>query len=855
VLIAGAFGVISAALLAAGRSDYPHLHTMLDTAMLVLSSALAWFLWDAGFRTGRSFPRRLAVSFGITSLAELLHVLVTVEWSGALASLNSAELALRPATWPISAFVLPIGVAWTILVRRSKHPQTLRLILGLGLLSAVLVEVFVRLPRYSPPGWLGITRPFLIPVPCLWIVVGWSCWHLRKADRLLGAMLPMTALLVLAHIAMLYSRASDDTETMVAHVGCASAYLMLLLSKIRMASSDMLETIRAEEALARLNQELEQRVNDRTGQLASANLSLQVEVDVRRQAETRLQDQLTRLHLLEQITHAIGERMDLRSIFQVVVRRVQNDLPVDFACICDYDHASQSLEVVAVGSPSESLAPDLAMEEKARFLIDENGLGRCVRGQLIYEPDISRSSLPFPERLAKAGLRSMVMAPLIVENKVFGLLLAARREVESFSSGDCEFLRQLSEHTALATHQTQMFAALEQAYEDLKQTQQTVMQQERLRALGQMASGIAHDVNNAMSPVLLYTELLRREPELSANARKHLETISRAVSDVGHTIARLTEFYREREPQLTFAPFQINELIGQVVELTRARWSDIPLQSGIVIRIATQLANDPPLVVGVESEIREALINLVFNAVDAMPHGGTLTLRTEEERQDVPGALPLRQLHVEVTDTGVGMDEDTRRRCLEPFFTTKGERGTGLGLAMVYGIAKRQNARIDIDSLPNRGTTVRLSFTVPAAIAVTRGPRMVQPIPSPQRILLIDDDPLVLNALRDTLESDGHTVTTASGGQQGILTFRADRPPQEMFTIVITDLGMPYVGGRDVASAIKESSPFTPIILLTGWGQRLAADGELPLHIDRMLSKPPTLDQLRSALIELTSGS
>jgi CheY-like chemotaxis protein len=221
----------------------------------------------------------------------------------------------------------------------------------------------------------------------------------------------------------------------------------------------------------------------------------------------------------------------------------------------------------------------------------------------------------------------------------------------------------------------------------------------------------------------------------------------------------------------------------------------------------------------------------------------------------VPGALPVRQVHVEVADTGIGMNEDTRRRCLEPFFTTKGERGTGLGLAMVYGIAKRHNARIDIDSLLNSGTTMRLSFTVPAATAVAQGPLMEQPIPSLQRILLIDDDPLVLNALRDTLEADGHTVTTASGGRQGIDTFRADRPPQEMFTVVITDLGMPYVGGREVASAIKESSPSTPIILLTGWGQRLVAEGEMPQHIDRMLSKPPTLDQLRAALTELTSTS
>lgn len=213
-----------------------------------------------------------------------------------------------------------------------------------------------------------------------------------------------------------------------------------------------------------------------------------------------------------------------------------------------------------------------------------------------------------------------------------------------------------------------------------------------------------------------------------------------------------------------------------------------------------------------------------------------------------------RDLGIEVADTGIGMDEDTRRQCLEPFFTTKGERGTGLGLAMVYGIAKRLNATVEIDSVRSQGTTVRLIFTVPAAaVPDAQGLPKEQPKPPPQRILLIDDDPLVLKALRDALEADGHIVTTANGGQIGINIFRAARPRSEMFSIVITDLGMPYVGGRDVARAIKETSPSTPVILLTGWGQRFAAEGEVHLHVDWLLSKPPTLDQLRAAFADLTS--
>jgi C4-dicarboxylate-specific signal transduction histidine kinase len=197
----------------------------------------------------------------------------------------------------------------------------------------------------------------------------------------------------------------------------------------------------------------------------------------------------------------------------------------------------------------------------------------------VYEPDVLKIAFPFPQRLAAAGLRAMVIAPLIVENQVFGVLVCARRREDSFSSGECEFLKQLSEHVALASHQARLYGALQQAYDDLRQSQHTVMQQERLRALGQMASGIAHDINNAISPVSLYTEsLLEREPNLSERARGYLTTIQRAIEDVARTVARMREFYREREAQLTLERVGLNRAIQQVVELTRPRWSDLPQQ-------------------------------------------------------------------------------------------------------------------------------------------------------------------------------------------------------------------------------------------------------------------------------------
>lgn len=584
-------------------------------------------------------------------------------------------------------------------------------------------------------------------------------------------------------------------------------------------------------------------------------MAIRADITERKLAEQKLETQLARLDLLNRITRAIGERQDLQSIFQVVIRSLEDHLPIDFGCVCLYDDLGQSLTVANVSVRNEALAADLVTTDEARLNIDENGLSRSMTGQLIYEPDIGRLEFPFARKLAGGGMSSMIIAPLWVESKAFGILVAARREPYSFGSGDCEFLKQLSEQVALAAHQAQLYGALQQAYDDLRETQQAVMQQERLRALGQMASGIAHDINNAISPIALYTEsMLETEPHLSPRVRGYLETIDRAIDDVAATVSRMREFYRQREPELSLAPVPLNRLIQQVVDLTRARWSDMPQQRGIMIQMQTQLDPGLPPIMGIESELREALINLLFNGVDAMPEGGVLTIRTRLA-EGLPGLDPVcppRRVQVEVADTGMGMDENTRRRCMEPFFTTKGERGTGLGLAMVYGIAQRHSADIEIDSAVGRGTTVRLSFTVPAAAAPGAAPAAGgYAVPPRLRILVVDDDPLLLKSLRDSLESDGHLVVAANGGQAGIDAFRKAQDFLQPFAVVITDLGMPYVDGRKVAAAVKELSPSTPVLLLTGWGQRLVAEGDVPSQVDRVLNKPPKLRELREALLQV----
>jgi signal transduction histidine kinase/ActR/RegA family two-component response regulator len=451
-------------------------------------------------------------------------------------------------------------------------------------------------------------------------------------------------------------------------------------------------------------------------------------------------------------------------------------------------------------------------------------------------------------RLIPQALQLPSPATLRIANAELEREIADRRRAETEIRRINE---QLEQRVAERTRE------LEATNRVLRQTQLAVMQTERLRALGQMASGIAHDINNALSPATLYSHsLLERGAGLSDELREDLRAIHGAIEDVAHTVARMRDFYRTREPQFAPVPVHLNRVLEQVIDLTRARWQDMPQERGLVINLETRVPADLPPVLGEEGEIRDALTNLVLNAVDAMPEGGKLTLHAYAESGQPVAPRSPSQVRVDVRDTGVGMTEEVRRRCMEPFFTTKGERGTGLGLAMVYGMAKRHGAHIEIESTPRIGTAMSLIFPATVAAHAAAVPHTVSTRSAHSlRILVVDDDERVLKATRRILESDGHRVTAAEGGQAGIDMFIAAVRHGEPFALVISDLGMPYVDGRKVAAAVKTASPRTPVLLVTGWGYGMRAESDRPAHVDRLLSKPTQVEDLRQALAELTTES
>ena len=420
----------------------------------------------------------------------------------------------------------------------------------------------------------------------------------------------------------------------------------------------------------------------------------------------------------------------------------------------------------------------------------------------------------------------------------------------------CQLARQkdtLEETVAARTGELRAtLGQLEETVARLRDTQQQVIQHERMSALGSMAAGLAHDFNNALSLILGYSELLQADLQGSpyqAHADDFLGTIITAGQDAAKMFNRLRDFYRPPERDDDLQPVDLNVLVERVVALTRPRWHGQALGQGVTIHLCHELAPGLPELLADGAELREMLTNLIFNAVDALPEGGAITVRTSLAEPE-PGGVDEagRALLLEVADTGVGMNEETRRRCLEPFFTTKGTRGTGLGLAMVYGTVQRHGGSIALHSAPGAGTCFVLRFPLrePAALDDVLVPLTGDR--SGRRILVVDDQESYLKVLRHYLTGDGHRVETALDGREALEKFRAAGGGSEGFDLVITDKAMPEMNGEQLAAAVKALAPGTVVILLTGLGVLEGEATACPGAVDLALLKPITRSVLRASV-------
>lgn len=368
-----------------------------------------------------------------------------------------------------------------------------------------------------------------------------------------------------------------------------------------------------------------------------------------------------------------------------------------------------------------------------------------------------------------------------------------------------------------------------------KRIREQFSQIEKLSALGELASGVAHDFNNTLAGILGRAQLLLRtnDPE---KIRRGLQVIIKTADDGARTVRRIQDFARQRRDH-DFEPIAVYQLLFDVSEITRPRWKDRGEAAGVPIRLALKIRTNAP-VLGDGSELREILVNMVFNAVDAMPHGGTLTLAANDCDEGV---------EISVSDTGVGMTPEVRSRIFDPFFTTKGKAGLGLGLAVCYGIVRRHNGRIEVDSEPGKGSTFRIKL--PAGDSPARESQLAAEaekayarevrIAGPLRLLVVDDEATVRDLLCDILTCGGYEVTPAGSGAEALALFDASD-----FDAVFTDIGMPGMSGWELAHAIRERCPSLPLGVITGWGEAVGSSEQRAAHVNWVVTKPFSADRI-----------
>jgi len=541
---------------------------------------------------------------------------------------------------------------------------------------------------------------------------------------------------------------------------------------------------------------------------------------------------------LYEIAHSLTTSLDLDEVLRLICERIMELLGTTHAQVVLWDDASQTLRLGA----ARGTEVDLVKEQTFRLGEGVNGIVAQTRRPLIVN-----DYQAFPHRIPEfTKLVANIGVPLLYQDRLLGVLAShTTRAGYVFSEEHLGLLTSLAVHAAIAIEHAGLFEQLRQSVTRLEQAQDELVRSEKLRALGQMSAGIAHDLNNMLAAVLGQVELLKfrvRDPDV----REGLDILERATMDGAQVVRRLQDFARQRV-QSALGQVDLTQVIQEAVDLTRPRWEDEPQRRGAAIRVETKFA--PNLqVLGHPAELREVLTNLIFNAVDAMPMGGILTVCARSVAERDKRGVPW--VECSLMDTGIGMSEDVRRRIFDPFFTTKGVRGTGLGLSVVYGIMERHGGRVMVQSTPGAGTTLTLRLQAAVSVPPPAAEPAALVVGSPRRILLIEDETAVRETMASLLRAAGHQVMEVESGLQGLL--HLERCPTEL---VLTDLGMPEMTGWDVARIVRAKKPGLPVILLTGWGEHLPDEEAEEGLVDRILGKPVRLAELLEAIRVITARS
>jgi signal transduction histidine kinase len=540
-----------------------------------------------------------------------------------------------------------------------------------------------------------------------------------------------------------------------------------------------------------------------------------------------LEARVNQLALVDDISRTVTASLDQHAALNAIGTQVLRAAPCQRLSLASYDSTKHTFTIRALWLASDQSKLNVGLTTE----IGDTEAGVALRtGRTHYVYDLRESLYPVSHKLIEEGLRSIVHVPIMAPEGCLGMLSLSRTTPGAFSAYDLALLSSLAPHIATAFKNAELYAQAQQAYAELASAQERNVQAEKLRAIGELASGVAHDFNNLLAIILGHAELIK-QPDSPHFARSH-RAIVQAAKDGAHTVRRIQEFVRAR-PEHHTTQVDLAELADDVLHLTKPRWLTALLEKGITIELRQHL-QPVPLILGDAAELREVVTNLILNAADAMPRGGSLTVATGTDADHV---------WLEVGDTGTGIALDLRERIFEPFFTTKAQRGTGLGLAVSRSIARRHEGDLTVESALGAGSCFRMTLPVPATIAPAPAPVGPSAPLRPLRVLLVEDDREVRDTLAQLLMLDDHSVDRAADGPEALALFRPGA-----YDVVCSDLGMPGMNGWELIAQLRERDPAVVTVLLSGWGAQIDPAEGRARGVDFIVAKPIDLAELHTAL-------
>lgn len=553
---------------------------------------------------------------------------------------------------------------------------------------------------------------------------------------------------------------------------------------------------------------------------------------------------IAKMRVLNQVAQTAASLRDVQQLFSLALAELERHIPSNCGVIWLLDDVQHAATVENVDlsrlrvAGADDRAQKLGLTKDMPLSVAGSIFEACVQqgaANYLDAGELKAAPCTLARVLIVGGASATFALPLRAGQRLLGILQCICLRPDGFTNEQIQLYYLVADLLGPAIAQALWLQRLVDANNELRATHAQLVQSEKIRALGEMASGMAHDFNNSLCGVLGFLDLALLEESLPISCRTYLESSKTCALDAAQTVRRVQDFARRQHAKGELEPIEFDDLVRQTVELTRPKWESLAR----VDRPVTAEVNSGAacLVRGSPSELREAITNLIFNAVDAMPHGGKLTIQTW---------IRSNEAYLAIRDTGIGIAEDAKRRLFEPFFTTKGERGNGLGLSVTFGIIQRHHGHIEVDSQAGRGATftVRLPIWADAAQAasVETEPEIVLP-QSASQVLVVEDEESIRRFLSAGLEQLGYQSQTAPSAEEALDVLSAKK-----FDVILTDLGLPGMSGAELARTVQQRSPGTPVVLLTGWGEQIQAENQQIDGVVEILAKPVTIKKLATTL-------